>query len=60
MEKILTVSDVASLLKMSKAKIYLMINKKLIPHLKIGKNVRVLESDLIKWIDACHIQGRPF
>jgi excisionase family DNA binding protein len=49
-EKIMTIPEVASFLKMSKAKIYYLIDRREIPHLKIGRNVRVLESDLIKWL----------
>jgi excisionase family DNA binding protein len=50
-DKILTVSEVASLLKISKAKIYLLAQKKKIPHIKIDKNIRIKESDLIAWLE---------
>lgn len=51
MEKILTVSDVAEMLQMSKAKIYLLVQKCKIPHIRIDKSVRIKESDLIAWLD---------
>jgi excisionase family DNA binding protein len=51
METIMTVPDVAKYLKISKAKIYMMIKNKQIPHIKIGKNVRVRESDLVRWLE---------
>lgn len=51
MERIMTVPAVAEYLKMSKAKIYMLIQKKKLPHIKIGKNVRVKESDLVAWLD---------
>lgn len=51
MDNILTPAEVAEKLKMSKAKIYLLIQRKELPHIRIGKNVRVWESDLKKWLD---------
>jgi excisionase family DNA binding protein len=50
LEAILTVPEVAQYLKMSKAKVYYLIQRKHIPHVRIGRNVRVRESDLVKWI----------
>jgi excisionase family DNA binding protein len=51
MDTILTVPEVARYLKMSRAKVYYLIQKKRIPHVRIGRNVRVRESDLVKWLD---------
>ena len=51
MDEILTIPQVAKMLKMSKAKVYMLINQKKIPHVKIGRNVRILEPELIKWIE---------
>lgn len=39
------------MLQISRAKIYLMAQKKEIPHIKIGKNVRIKQSDLMQWLD---------
>lgn len=50
METILTVPEVARYLKISKAKIYYLISKKRIPHIRLGRNVRVRESDLERWL----------
>lgn len=50
MEAIMTVPEVAQYLKLSKAKVYYLIQKKRIPHVRIGRNVRVRESDLVKWL----------
>ena len=47
----MTVPDVAEYLKISKAKIYVLIKRKQIPHIKIGRNVRIKESELMKWLD---------
>lgn len=51
MEIILTVPEVAEYLKMSKSKVYDMVKKEKIPFIKIGRNVRIRESDLIDWLD---------
>lgn len=52
METIMTVPQVAEYLQISKSKIYLMIKRGEMPHIRIGKNVRVLESDLKEWLEA--------
>jgi excisionase family DNA binding protein len=48
----LTVKDVSNYLKISKAKTYSLIQRGKMPHIKIGKNVRVRYSDLLEWIDS--------
>ena len=50
MEPILTIPEVAKYLKISKAKIYYMVNRKQLPHIRIGKNIRVYEYQLIEWL----------
>jgi excisionase family DNA binding protein len=51
-EKLLTAAEVAALLKISKAKVYLLAQKKKIPHIKLDRNIRIRESDLIKWLES--------
>ena len=51
MDKIYTVPEVAEYLKMSKSKVYYLVQQKKIPHVKIGRNVRIRESDLTVWIE---------
>jgi excisionase family DNA binding protein len=51
MDKILTVDEVAEILKVSKAKIYLLAQRRKIPHIKLDRNIRIRESDLLKWLD---------
>lgn len=51
METIYTVPEVADYLKICKSKIYGLVRKGEIPHIKIGKNVRIKESDLIEWLE---------
>jgi excisionase family DNA binding protein len=52
MDTILTVPEVAEYLKISKAKIYYLIQRKEIPHILIGRNVRIRESDLMEWLKS--------
>jgi excisionase family DNA binding protein len=49
--KVLTIPEVAAYLKISKSKIYYLVSQKQIPHLKLGRNVRIRESDLQEWLD---------
>jgi len=52
MDKIYTVPEVARYLKVSKSKMYRMVQLGLIPYVKIGRNVRIRERDLVKYIDS--------
>ena len=54
MEPIYTVPEVAAYLKICKSKLYGMIRRGEFPHVRIGKNVRILESDLVEWLDKQH------
>jgi excisionase family DNA binding protein len=51
-EMIYTIPEVAQYLKLSKSKVYHLVQTGQLPHIKIGKNVRVKESDLNKWLDG--------
>jgi len=50
-DKVFTIPEVADYLKISKSKIYDLVSRKKIPHLKVGRNVRIRESDLLKWLE---------
>jgi excisionase family DNA binding protein len=41
MSEILTIPEVAKYLKLSKSKTYALVQRREIPHIKVGKNVRV-------------------
>jgi putative molybdopterin biosynthesis protein len=56
METIYAIPEVATYLKMSKSKVYDLVKKGKIPFIRIGKNVRIRQSDLMKWLDE---QTRP-
>ena len=51
METIYTVPEVAEYLKISKSKLYRLVQTGRLPHIKIGRNVRILESDLREWME---------
>jgi excisionase family DNA binding protein len=51
MDEIWTIPQVAKYLQISKSKIYYLVAKKRIPHIRLGRNVRIRESDLIRWLD---------
>jgi len=50
-DRILTIPEVAEYLKVSKAKVYLMVQRREIPYIRLERNVRIWESDLIKWLE---------
>ncbi len=52
MDEIMTIPEVARYLKISKSKLYWLVQTQQIPHIKIGRNVRVRQSDLERWIEA--------
>jgi excisionase family DNA binding protein len=54
LDTVYTVPQVAEYLQISPSKLYLMIQKGEMPHVKIGKNVRILESDLTLYIEQMH------
>ncbi len=47
---VLTVDDVAALLRISKKSIYGLVERHVIPHLRIGKHLRFLPADIYKWM----------
>jgi len=52
MDEILTIPQVARYLKIIRSKAYYLVHQKKIPHIRIGRNVRVREADLEKWIES--------
>lgn len=49
-DPILTVRQVAEYLQISRSKIYYMIQRRSIPFIRVGRNVRIRQSDLVKWL----------
>ena len=58
LDPIYTVPEVAAYLKISKAKIYYLVQREAIPHIRIGRNVRIRETDLKKWVEKHTYQPR--
>ena len=52
-DRIYTVPEVAAYLKISKSKVYYLMSRKAIPHLRLGRNVRIRGSDLEAWLETC-------
>ena len=50
-DTIMTIPEVASYLKVSKSKMYYLVSRKQIPHIRLGRNVRVRKTDLLRWLD---------
>ncbi len=55
--RILTIQDISELLKLSKSKCYELVSNGVLPSLKIEGSVRVLESDLIAYLESCRREG---
>ena len=51
-DQILTIPEVAHYLKLSKSKVYSLVATGKIPHIRIGRNVRVRGTDLELWVEA--------
>lgn len=48
--EVLTVSELASTLKIGKSRAYELVNQKDFPSFRIGKNIRVSKADLEDWM----------
>jgi excisionase family DNA binding protein len=51
-DTIYTIPEVAKYLKLSRSKVYLLVTQGQIPYVRIGRNVRIRETDLKMWIEA--------
>ena len=49
-DKVMTIPEVAEYLKLSKSKVYYLVNQRKIPHIRLQRNVRIFESDLVEWL----------
>jgi excisionase family DNA binding protein len=53
----MTIPEVARFLKVSKSKIYYLIQRREIPHIKIQRNVRIKQSELEKWLQKQEVKA---
>lgn len=51
MSDILTVEEMAKLLKISRSKAYSLTKEKDFPIIKIGKSIRILKNELYMWLN---------
>jgi excisionase family DNA binding protein len=51
-QEILTVPEMARFLKISRSKAYRLVEEGEIPVLRIGRSVRIIQSDLLNWIEG--------
>lgn len=51
-ERILTVKEAASILRISQSKLYQMTKEERVPHLLLGGRIVIPEKQLRAWIDA--------
>lgn len=51
MSDLLTVMEMAKLLKISRSKAYSLIKEKNFPLIKIGKSIRIIKNELYKWLN---------
>ncbi len=51
-DQILTIPEVAKYLKVSRSKVYSLVARRTLPSLRMGRNVRIRETDLRVWIDS--------
>jgi len=47
-----TIPEVADYLKVSPSKLYQMVQRGELPSIKIGRQVRITEDDLARWLDG--------
>jgi len=52
----LTPSELAEMLKLSKATVYRMVDKQELPFCKIGGSLRFRMSDVVEYIENCRIK----
>jgi excisionase family DNA binding protein len=57
-EALLTPGDVARLLRLSRSKVYDLMARRQLAHVKIGKCVRVRTADLEAYIKECQVSVR--
>jgi len=57
-DTIYTIPEVARFLKISRSKVYGLVQQGLIPHVRIGKNVRITDRDLQAWLDRNSVGRR--
>lgn len=55
--KTLTVIEVAQILRISRIQAYNLVNKGVIPSLRLGRNIRIYEKSFFEWLEKNGGQG---
>jgi excisionase family DNA binding protein len=56
-DRLLTVAEVAGTMRVSNMTIYRMIKSGELPAIRVGKNYRIRESDLDRYLDERQVEG---
>lgn len=55
--KTLTVIEIANILRISRIQAYNLVNKGVIPSLRLGRNIRIYEKTFYEWLEKTGGQG---
>ena len=58
MDKLLTIDQMAEILGVQKSTLYQWTHTGFIPHIKLGKLVRLQEKDVADWVERRNVRGR--
>lgn len=47
---LLTVKEVAAILRLSRSQVYVLVSRREIPHVRMGKRIAVRRDDLLNWM----------
>ncbi len=56
-EDVLTVDDVAALLKLGRNAVYEAVGRGEVPHRRIGKQIRFSRAGIMRWLASCEAAG---
>ncbi len=57
-DRVLTVPEVAKFLQISKTKVYYLAKRGTIPCIRLGGNVRIGQSEFLKWLELQAQKGK--
>ena len=60
MKRFLTIREAAAYLRLSKSKLYEMVNDGEIPHFRLGgSSIRLDQTELDAWVESQRVEGEP-